>query len=89
MKSKFAWLVAPAVFAALLTALLVIWAGVNPEALVADFDADGRSPFELATLPVFAAIVPRVWICNPVVGSRARRNLLCSIFTVVARMAIF
>ena len=88
MKSKFAWLVAPVVFAALLTALLVIWAVVNPETLVANFDADGRSPFELATLPVFAAIVPMVWICNPFGGSRARRNLLCAMVTVVALMAI-
>ncbi|MGN0855335.1 MAG: hypothetical protein ACI4R9_07440 [Kiritimatiellia bacterium] len=88
MSGKHAWLAAPVVFALLLVALLVTWAVMEPATLVANFDADGRSPFELATLPVFAAIVPMVWLCNPFGGSRRRRVVLCLMVSVVALMAI-
>ena len=88
MRSKFAWLTAPAVFAACLVALLVTWAVLEPATLVANFDADGHSPFELATLPFYAAIVPFVWFCNPFGGSRRRRIVLAAMVSVVALMAI-
>ena len=88
MKSKFAWLTAPVLFVILLAALLVTWAVTEPATLVANFDADGRSPFELATLPFFAAIVPAVWCLNPFGGSRRRRVILCLMVSVVVLMAI-
>ena len=51
------WLAAPAAFAAMLAALLATWAVMAPDALVRNFDNDGRSPFEVATLFVYAAII--------------------------------
>ena len=88
LKSRCAWLTAPAVFAALLAALFAVWLALDPATLVANFDNDGRSPFELATLPFYAAIVPFVWLMNPFGGSRRRQVVLASMVTVVALMAI-
>lgn len=88
MTSKSAWLTAPVAFFALLAALLLTWAVMDPATLVANFDNDGRSPFELATLPFYAAIVPFVWCFRPFGGSRRRRLVLCAMVTVVALMAI-
>ena len=87
MKKK-EWLVAPALYFALVAALLVTWALVPPATLVNLFDQGGYSPFELATIPFFAAIVPLVWWKCPFSGSRRRRTLLCLAVSVVAVMAI-
>ena len=85
---KWEWLAGPAAFAAMLGALLVTWAVMAPDALVRNFDNDGRSPFEIATLFVYAAIIPFVWWKNPFGGSARRRRLLALAVSVVAFMAI-
>ncbi len=85
---KKAWLTGPVLFALMLTALLVTWACVAPATLVANFDSNGRSPFELATLPFYLAIVPLVWWKCPFDGSRRRQVVLCLMVTVVALMAV-
>lgn len=86
MKKKF--LLAPALWFGMILTLLVAWAVVSPEAAVRFFDQGGYSPFELATLPVFAAIVPLVWWKCPFEGSPQRRTILCTMVSVVAIMAI-
>lgn len=86
--NRFAWLTGPALFFVFLGALFAVWAAVEPTTLIRNFDADGRSPFELATLPFFAAIVPLVWWKCPFAGSRTRRTLLCLAVSVVVAMAI-
>ncbi len=85
---KKAWLTGPVLFVFLLAALLVTWAVMEPAALVANFDSDGRSPFELATLPFYLAIVPFVWWKCPFDGSRRRQIILCLMVSVVAVMAV-
>lgn len=87
MKNK-AWLAGPVLWFLGVAALLVVWKLMTPEAIAYWFDQDGRSPVELATLPVFAAIIPAVWIFNPFTGSTKRRVLLSSLVTVVVLMAI-
>ncbi len=82
------FLFAPVLWFLCVFALLATWAIMEPEALVRAFDADGRSPFELATLPFYAAIVPAVWIFCPFAGSRRRRIVLQLMVTIVALMAI-
>jgi hypothetical protein len=87
MKDK-GWLAGPVLFVALAGALLMTWAALEPSTLVRNFDQGGYSPFELATLPFFAAIVPLVWWKCPFDGPKARRVLLCTAVSVVAVMAI-
>lgn len=82
------YLVAPILFVLCLLALLATWAAMEPAALRSFFDADGYSPFELATLPFYAAIVPLVWWKCPFTGSPRRRALLCAAVSCVAVMAV-
>jgi len=86
--NKKAWLTGPALFVLCVAALFVTWAAMEPSALIHAFDQGGYSPFELATLPVYAAIVPFVWWKCPFGGSRRRRTILCLAVSVVAAMAI-
>ena len=82
------WYCAPLLWFAGVAALLAAWAVMDPVALDRAFNRGGYSPFELATLPFFAAIVPLVWWRCPFTGSRLRRIVLCSAVSVVAVMAI-
>jgi len=82
------WYAAPVLWFAFVAALLATWAVMDPGALVNAFDQDGYSPFEIATLPFFAAIVPLVWWKCPFTGSKRRRFVLCLAVSVVAIMAI-
>lgn len=82
------YLVGPVLFVLCLLALLATWAAMEPAALRRFFDADGYSPFELATVPFFAAIVPLVWWKCPFTGSPRRRALLCAAVSCVAVMAV-
>lgn len=82
------FLFSPALFLVGLLALLLVWVVMEPNALHHAFDQDGYSPFELATIPFYAAIVPVVWWKCPFTGSRARRTLLCAAVTCVALMAV-
>ena len=91
--SKKAYLVAPVVFMVCILALFVTWLVMEPSALRHAFDGasfgqDGRSTFELATIPFYAAIIPLVWWKCPFTGSRRRRILLCAAVSCVAFMAV-
>ena len=87
MSSK-SYLTAPVVFVIGVLALLATWFVMEPAALHHAFDQDGYSPFELATVPFYAIIVPLVWWKCPFTGSRARRTLLCAAVSCVALMAV-
>jgi hypothetical protein len=87
MSSK-SYLTAPVVFVIGVLALLATWLVMEPAALHHAFDQDGYSPFELATVPFYAIIVPLVWWKCPFTGSRARRTLLCAAVSCVALMAV-
>ena len=82
------FLLAPAIFVAGLVALAITWAAMDPAALRAAFDADGKSFFETLTLPFFALIVPLVWLACPFDGSLRRKTLLCAAVSCVAAMAV-
>lgn len=86
MKKEF--LVAPIVWLSLMVLLLVTWLALEPATLIRWFDQSGYSPFELATLPFYAAIVPMVWWKCPFEGSSRRRAIFCLMVSVVAVMAI-
>ena len=85
---KRSWLVAPVLFAVALGLLAATWAAMEPQELRAAFDADGRSFFEVLTLPLYALIVPVVWLCCPFGGSTCRKAVLCAGVSCVAAMAV-
>lgn len=87
-KKRLSWLTGPALFTVLLAALLATWTVMDPSALISAFDRGGYSPFELATIPFYLAIVPFVWWKCPFSGSRRRRVVLCTMVSVVAVMAV-
>ena len=87
-KNRCGWLTGPALFVLGVAALLITWAVMEPETLVRYFDQDGYSPFELATLPFYAVIVPLVWWKCPFGGLKTRRTVLCAMVSVVAVMAV-
>ena len=86
--SKKSWLLAPVVYLLSMAALAVVWMVMEPQALRAAFDADGKSFFETMTIPLYALIVPTVWLCCPFAGSAKRKILLCSAVSCVAAMAV-
>ena len=86
--SKRSWLLAPVVYLLSLALLALVWAAMEPQALRAAFDADGRSFVEVLGIPLYALIVPTVWLCCPFAGSAKRKALLCSAVSCVAVMAI-
>jgi hypothetical protein len=88
LTSKKSWLLSPVLFLVSVAVLLLVWASMSPENLRAAFDANGRSPFELMTLPLYALIVPMVWIACPFSGSIKRKVLLASALSIVVVVAI-
>lgn len=87
MKEKL-WMISPAMFFAMLGILILTWGVMEPCRLVELFDKDGRSPVELATLPVFLSAIPLVWLLKPFDGGKTRVNVLSAMVTVVALMAV-
>ena len=81
-------LTGPIIFVLGILALLVTWLMMEPAALRHAFDQDGYSPFELATIPFYAVLVPLVWWKCPFTGSRTRRTILCLAVSCVAFMAV-
>ena len=86
--SKKSWILAPAVYLLALGMLAITWSVMDPAALRATFDADGKSFFETLTIPFYALIVPTVWLCCPFSGSVKRKALLCAGVSCLAVMAI-
>lgn len=88
MERDKSFLVSPIVFIVTSLILMATWAMLEPATLHHYFDNDGRSPFELATLPFFAAIIPLVWWKCPFTGSKQRKAILCAAVSCVAFFAI-
>lgn len=89
MKKLFSkWWCSLAIFAASIAALALVAVCTDSAQCIQFFDQNGYSPFELATLPVFFAIIPAVWIAKPFDGSPLRQNVLSSMVTIVVIMAI-
>lgn len=88
LTAKKSWLVAPVVVAIASLILLAVWAVLDPQTLVINFDNGGQSPVELMTLPLFALIVPLVWLCPPTSGSIGRQCRWASLWSLLGVMAI-
>lgn len=88
MTSKRSWLLAPVVSLLFALLLVAVWAILEPQTLIVNFDNDGHSPVELMTLPLFALIVPLVWLCPPVGGSQRRQVFWCIDYSVLGIAAV-
>lgn len=88
MTSKRSWLLAPVVSLLFALILVVVWAVLDPQTLEISFDNDGHSPVELMTLPLFALIVPIVWLCPPASGSTGRQCRWAALWSLLGVMAI-
>lgn len=88
MTSKKSWLLAPVICLLFAMLLVVVWAVLDPQTLMINFDNDGRSPVELMTLPLFALIVPLVWLCPPTSGGTARQVRWSVLWSLLGVMAI-
>lgn len=88
LTSRKSWLTAPVICVIFALLLIAVWAVMDPQTLMTNFDNDGHSPVELMTLPLFALIIPLVWLCPPVGGS-ARRQVFWSIdFSILGLAAV-
>jgi hypothetical protein len=88
LASRKSWLLSPVVFVFSVLLLLFVWSVMEPDALCAAFDHDGRSFVEVLTLPFYALIVPTVWLACPYGGSLKRKVLLSLAVSCVAVMAV-
>lgn len=88
MTSKRSWLLAPVVSLLFAALLVAIWLMLDSQTLEINFDNDGHSPVELMTLPLFALIVPLVWLCPPQSGTNRRQCAWAFLWSVLAVMAI-
>lgn len=88
LTSNRSYLLAPVITLICLIILVLVWASIEPGRLVPLFDNDSTSPVELMTLPLFALIVPLVWLCPPVAGDTKRKCLWAALWSLLAVMAI-
>lgn len=72
LKSKHAWLAAPLLWLAGVSALVLVWALATPEWIQAHFDHDGASPVEVATIGLFFFQMGFFWLVPPMRASRLR-----------------
>lgn len=88
MTSKKSWLTGPVISLVCLALFLIVWAVLDPATLESLFDNHGASPVELMTLPLFALIIPLVWLCPPCGGTTGRQCRWAALWSLLAAMAI-
>lgn len=88
LTSSKSWLLAPVVCVLFALLLVAVWAVMDPQTLVIYFDNNGHSPVELMTLPLFALIVPLVWLCPPTSGGTAHQVRWSALWSLLGVMAI-
>lgn len=88
LTSKKSWLVSPILFLLGYAVLTAIWAVMDTEPLIRLFDNNGASPVELMTLPLFALIVPLVWLCPPNAGTARRQAGWAALWSLLGFLAI-
>lgn len=88
LAARKSWLVAPVIVVIASLVLLVVWAAMDPQTLIVNFDNNGQSPVELMTLPLFALIIPLVWLCPPQAGTTRRQCRWAALWSFLGVMAI-
>ncbi len=88
LTSKHSWLTAPVLFVLMCAAVFATWLAMDPVSLILFFDNKGHAPIEIMTLPLFALIIPLVWLCSPFGGSVRRQIFWNTDVSLLALMAI-
>lgn len=89
LTSKKSWLVAPIVALVGFALILLLWGVTDPLEFVTWFSIDeGLSPVEWMTLPLFALIVPLVWLCPPQSGPTRRQCAWAALWSLLGIVAI-
>lgn len=88
LKSKYSWLAAPLLWLAGMVTLLLIWASNSPEWIKLNFDMQGQSTVELATITLFFFQMAFFWILPPVSLKPLKGKLLVANFTAISFIAI-
>ena len=89
LTSKKSWLVAPIAALVGFALILFLWGVTDPREFVTWFSIDeGLSPVEWMTLPLFALIVPLVWLCPPQSGPTRRQVAWAALWSLLGIIAI-
>ena len=89
LTSKKSWLVAPIVTLAGFALILFLWSVTDPREFVTWFSVeDAFAPVEWMTLPLFALIVPLVWLCPPQSGTMRRQCAWSTLWSILGVVAI-
>lgn len=89
LTSKHSWVVAPVVAVAAFAVLLALWGVMDPGTYASWFSVrGGLAPVEWMTLPLFALIVPLVFLCPPQAGSVRRQCLWALLWSLLGVIAI-
>ena len=89
LTSKKSWLVAPVVALVGFALIILLWSVTDPREFVTWFSIEeGLSPVEWMTLPLFALIVPLVWLCPPQSGSVRRQVIWSALWSLLGIVAI-
>ncbi len=87
LKSKYSWLAAPALWAAGVLTLVLVWGCASPEWIQTHFDQDGQSPVETATIGLFFFQMAFFWVVPPM-RPGLRRTLWLTDFSLLTFFAI-
>lgn len=87
LKSGRSWLAAPILWLAGVVFLTALWAVSPPAFIRSNFDQDGRSPVELATVGLFFFQLFFLWVVPPMLPG-LRRTLLLTDFSLLTFFAI-
>lgn len=87
LKSRHAWLAAPLLWLSGVALLTALWFVSAPEFIQANFDQDGHSPVELATVALFFFQLGFFWLVPPMKPG-LRRTLLLTDFSLLTFFAI-
>ena len=88
--SKRSWLTAPVVALVGFALILLLWSVIDSREFIEWFDSSTApfSPVEWMTLPLFALIVPLVWLCPTQSGPTRRQCAWASLWSVLSVIAI-
>jgi len=87
LKSKRSWMAAPLLWLAALAALLTIWVCATPQWIAVNFDQDGGSPMEIATVALLFFQIGFLWMVPPI-KPRRQRFFWAAVFSLISFIAI-